>query len=347
MINVDSAVKISLSMMKFEADLFGVIPITSIVQFLIYSLILHALFLALPDYFLNWEEDDPSKAQPIRVRIVHSESVSKDHGEKKPLRMKVAGVRKSGQKRRAPKVGSNEPRNNVGVEVPVGAYAYSDLFPQGQSQAVETSGRVDSRDGTQGASYYDPESDQFSFDDKTRNMARLNGFAREVSERISVPGALKELEPFGKAFLRFSRKEDGWRIVSVNGDPYYRALLYEVMDKLSRNSQAYHLLSETDYDSVRIYFSFRTASSLDQTVKPIETKTDANKVYIDITYQVAGAAWHMAMPQTNERGETKVGLNLVGVGMMAYKAVMNDAPGEDTEARKLRLSPAFARPIGR
>jgi hypothetical protein len=225
--------------------------------------------------------------------------------------------------------------------------SYSDLFPQNNNLLFETSHDDETGSGLQESRSYDPESDRYSYDDKARNMARLNGFARELSERISVPSALKELEPSGKAFLRFSRKKDGWRIVAVDGDPYYRALIFEVMDKLSKQSQAYHLLAETDYDSVRIYFTFRTASSLDQTVKPVETKTDANKVFIDMTYQEAGAAWKMAMPQINERGEATVGVNLVGVGIVAYNAVKHDEPSEDIEARKLRLSPAFARPFGR
>ena len=322
----------------------------SIIQSLIYSLLVHALFVALPVFFLvpKKEITDGGQQRPIRVRITSVETASsgaKETNGEAP--QKAASVRKSEPKGRAPKVAASKGGVIVAADVAVEKPAYSDLFPQYSGGALDQVGVGSESGGLEGAGSYDPEGDGFSFDDRARNLARLEGFARELSERISVPGALKELEPSGKAFLRYSRKKDGWKIAAVNGDPYYRALLYEVMDRLSKNSQAYHLLTETDYDSVRIYFSFRTASSLDQTVKPLVTKTDTNKVYIEITYQEAGAAWKIAMPQTDDRGNTKVGVDLLGVGLMAYKAVKNDDPGEDIEARKLRLSPAFARPIGR
>jgi hypothetical protein len=307
-------------------------------------MVLHAVGVGGVFYFLNTHtEFVASSGEPIRLQIVRSEVVkTRDLGPEMAQTAKVN--RKIELKKRILNEGKKE-TEKVGQTTAI--VSYGDLFPQNKNQRFGTSNDDEVGSGLEGARSYDPESDRYSYDDKARNMARLNGFARELSERISVPSAIKELEPSGKAFLRFSRKKDGWRIVAVDGDPYYRALIFEVMDKLSKQSQAYHLLDETDYDSVRIYFSFRTASSLDLTVKPVETKTDANKVFIDITYKEAGAAWNVAMPQINERGETTVGVNLLGVGMVAYNAVKHDKPSEDIEARKLRLSPAFARPFGR
>ncbi len=314
-------------------------------QFIIYSLLLHALLIVLSLVIPESADDDFARrptSEPIRVRITQSKNarptaapnpiIAKDAVTPKKIKSVASEQFKAGRV----VIAKPEPEKPT----------YSDLFPQ-QGPTLPEGSEAEYGSTMSGSESHDPEADGFSFDHKAKNISRLERFAKELSQHISIPSALKDLEPSGKAFLRFSRKDDSWSIVSVSGDPYYRALLYEVLSNLSRHSHAFHLLSESDYDSVRIYLSFSTSSSLDQTVKPLETKTDANKVYIAFTHQEAGAAWQMAAPQVDDEGRASVGLNILGVGLMAYKAIKNDDPSEDIEAKKLRLSPAFSRPIGR
>ncbi len=308
-------------------------------------MILHGLFVVLPLLFPESADDDFARrptSEPIRMRITQREKTRPTVTPDLIIAKEAVNTKK---------IKSVAPVQLKAGSIVVGKPAqekptYSDLFPQ-QGPAMPKGSETESGQTLRGSESHDPEADGFSFDHKAKNISRLERFAKELSQHISIPSALKDLEPSGKAFLRFSRKDDSWSIVSVTGDPYYRALLYEVLSNLSRHSHAFHLLSESEYDSVRIYLSFSTASSLDQTVKPLETKTDANKVYIAFTHQEAGAAWQMAAPQFDDEGRASVGLNILGVGLMAYKAIKNDDPSEDIEAKKLRLSPAFSRPIGR
>ncbi len=160
---------------------------------------------------------------------------------------------------------------------------------------------------------------------------------------------LKQVEGKGKAFLRLSREGGIWRIKQVAGDPYFRVLLFDTVSELDPAGFPLLILSDVEYPTIRIYLSFETASPLDQTFKPILVSSESNKIRIRHAQVDVDAKWNVLAPIHDTKGATndKVALNLLGVGALIFDALKAQPPGDDADLRRLRLSPAFIRPIGK
>ena len=227
-------------------------------------------------------------------------------------------------------------------------YGYKNLFPIMGEGLPDGAGVVTSSPTSPvRADSYDPEGDTFSYETKTKNLGKLEAFARELAENISIPSAVKAIEPSGGAFLRLSRNAGGWHVITVTGDPYFRAIIYETVSSLLSTNQALQQLSAVEYKSIRIYLSFSTVYGRAQTAKPRTTNTNANMVFINFVHQHVDGKWQLAMPGKTPKGDDTVLLNLIGAIMLARDAIKNADPAESGDAKRLRLSPAFLWPVGR
>jgi len=219
---------------------------------------------------------------------------------------------------------------------------YSDLFP---SASVDDMAAARSTTVGSNASF-DPETTAIPIETRTKNLPALEEFASELAQRISVPRAVRLLQRSGSVYVRFSREKDHWIVSRLTGDPYLRAIVWDVLDDLSPHSHPIQTLNASTYESVRIYVSFGLISSLDLSTQLVATSTDANKIFANFLYRDLDAKWQLAMPVDNEEGDDSVALDLIGVASFIYGKATETEPGEDPEVKRLKLSPAFVRPFG-
>jgi hypothetical protein len=189
----------------------------------------------------------------------------------------------------------------------------------------------------------DTENDSISDTVKNSNYSELKSFANQVAQGVYVPPALDKVTKGGTAALRFSRGQgDNWSVAAVDGDPYFRAILYEAVRSISDNNIGLIQLSSSELNSVRIVFDFqsRTVIGLAEEM-PIEIRVYGNIVHLTKIRQTNDERWQMLA--TSPGGG--LAINLVGVALFGG-GYLND-PRMDTEIRKIRLSPAFTSPLGR
>ena len=190
---------------------------------------------------------------------------------------------------------------------------------------------------------YDPENESIPQEVKMRNLPKLQVFANELAEVIAVPPALQKIEPNGTAQLRINERDGRWEIAQAKGDPYFRALLYEAFLKLTPKTNGIIVLGASDFQSVRINLEFSSVSSVDQGLDPLKIKVNGNNISIAINYKVADPKWMMLMAGPSALPT----VNLLGVAMILAKPYIEPNPRLDFDVRKLQLSPAFSKSIGK
>jgi hypothetical protein len=123
-----------------------------------------------------------------------------------------------------------------------------------------------------------------------------------------------------------------WYVEKAHGDHYFRAILFDVINGIcQKNNYSLHLLSRTEYKTVRVELKYRTGSSLDLLAEPIVIKSNGNKIMITVT----------------NKDPDDIALNLVGAVTVVSEYLADDFQYNDFELRKLRTSPAFRAPIDR
>jgi len=248
--------------------------------------------------------------------------------------------------RNTPKPSSPSPKPPKNAMIAKKVPAYSEFFPQDLPISNGTSGNTNTLVHPKFRNF-DEEGSDFSEEVKERNFSEIESFARELSQRITLPRSFINLVGNGETFLRFNRNPDAWKIKRVTGNRYLRAVLFETVNKFKDSTYLSALLEKIDYDSLRIYLSYRTVSVLDKTLEPLILRTDANKIFLTITQPDASSLWKMGMPIDNDQGDDLVIPNLIGIGSIIIDAFSNPPETKDQDVRKLRHSPAFLRPIGR
>lgn len=185
------------------------------------------------------------------------------------------------------------------------------------------------------------------FAKQARHASKLIAFANELAEIISIPSALVKIEPEGSAKLFFSRSgEAQWKTTKAKGDPYFRALLYETLNKLSPNLHGLVMLSAAELDSVEIIFQFRTFSFNDSGIKPVALRIDGDKIFITMTQIKASSKWQLLNASKDSTGRDIVSVDLIGLGLNLANGANEEDPYQDHELQTLRLSPAYIKPIG-
>jgi hypothetical protein len=221
---------------------------------------------------------------------------------------------------------------------------YDQLFPKGEQDNARLRSDLPeiSERNIRNSSSFDPENEGFSDSTKIRNFSKLSLFSRDLADLIFIPSAVAHLEPKGSVKARYSRNGKIWHVSQTVGDPYYRAILYETLNALSSQNYGVINLASSEFDSVRIFFDFRTISVSDQTTKPLDIKIDGNKIHIHVTYQSADPKWKMLT--VSPVGQPA--LNLLGLGLVLVEPYLGTDPMVDPEVIRLRSSPAFRSPIG-
>ena len=174
----------------------------------------------------------------------------------------------------------------------------------------------------------------------TRNVAPLSHFAREVAEHVALPEALTKIAPSGTARVRFTRlTPTRWTVSRADGDPYFRAALFESLNALTPVSLAIAYLEQARVASISVATSYRTVSSVDQRTPPLTILVEGNVIHLDFVRKTDSAAWGMIMPV-----DQRLAVDLVGVASyLMGKATHRDEA--DADLKRLRLSPAFTRPF--
>ncbi len=225
------------------------------------------------------------------------------------------------------------------------AERYEDLFPSYAASPAHTPATAEATDSPAGT--FDPEGDAIPVAEQNRNLNELETFARGLAERLSIPDSVKALTPRGRATLRLERRATGWHVAAVTGEPYYRSILFETLAALPPRGYLFTLLDATTYQSVRIAFTLTPVSSLDTMAKPVSVSTRSNQVLLAVTHKHVDDKWQLLGAIDNAEGDDAVGANLIGVGQLLWDRFHQSDPAEDLDAKRLRLSPAFVRPIGR
>ncbi len=298
-------------------------------RFLALSFVIHGILIAfLPAQFPNVETP---KSQLFNIRIIEMAK------KPPPASAVVSTIAPRKVPAKKPAVGASSNPSAFG--------GYSDLFPSAAESLAFAERSEAAQTGV--ASSFDSEGDAYPNATQFKNLAHLGQFASALGSRLSIPDGLKLHSPRGRAFVRLSRKADGWHVMDVSGDSFYRALLYEILDSQPPRGYLYRLLDGIDYPTLRIYFSLAPVWANDETAQPLVTRTSSNKVFLDFTHVHVDVKWQMLMAFNNPIGNASVVPNLVGIGRFFWSKATETDSTNDLDVKKLRLSPAFSRPIGR
>ena len=75
--------------------------------------------------------------------------------------------------------------------------------------------------------------------------------------------------------------------------------------------------------------------------------SEANKVFVAMEQLDFAPSWSFLVPIDNAEGDDNVAADIIGIGAFLYDMAHAKNPSEDAAIRRLRLSPAFIRSIGR
>lgn len=301
-------------------------------RFLATSIVIHGILIIA--YRAESPRDATPKVQPIKFRIIE-----------KPKQAPAPASGSAITSRQAkPHALAQKPRPVTGAATGM-PKTYGDLFPS-VAEGVASTERADAARDAAAASF-DPEGDAYSRETQLRSLARLDQFAAALGGQISIPDGLKKMSPSGSAYVRLTKTAEGWKVINVSGDPYYRALLFEVLASQPPQGYLFQLLDDTDYPTVRVFFSLVPVWVGDETAQPMIARTASNKVFLDFTHKYVDEKWQMAAAWNNPVGAGVLGVNFIGVGSYLWAKAHETDGSDDVDVKRLRLSPAFIRSIGR
>ncbi len=221
---------------------------------------------------------------------------------------------------------------------------YEDLFPKDDASSAED--RARERETVIGTSRaFDPEGAAFSSETKLRNSPRLERFVDDLAERVTVPLAVRKIMHAGEARLRIRRDRGEWSVTNVTGDPLVRAIIYDSISEMLASHYGQQLLSEVEYDTVRVVLRFSVVSLLHDSMKPIFAITEANTVFLNLSYKEVDERWLLAMPIDHAQGNDAVLPNIIGIGQFVVHSLRENNPSTDISIKRLKASPAYVRPL--
>lgn len=234
---------------------------------------------------------------------------------------------------------------------------YQDILPKTRGHQIQQELNVEGDRGLSEAGkvefrYFD-ENEKLSAEERIKDTGDIQLFAKELLEHISIPFSLKEIMPAGQAKASFERKskDDPWIAVSAYGDSYFRAVLYDALSSMNPQSYGIHLLSRTDFNTIQVYLTYRTKTSMDATRNPVSVAVNGRKIFL--TFENAKDLDELMIFNVGEFNnpgkQSKIVpmINWLGVAMYSMKKATVHEIYNDPELRKLRSSPAFVRPIGK
>lgn len=218
--------------------------------------------------------------------------------------------------------------------------AYADLFPKPAHESSDspTKNSISIRS-------YDSENSNISVETHYERSRWLEQFAKELVERISIPRSMIRLVGKGDSYLRFTKKNEEWGIKRLSGNRYLRAVLFNTIDPITRESYLGKILDQIEYRSIRIYLTYSVYYAHDKSPKPLKVRIVGNKVLLDLAHLTQTPAWDIATPVDNENSDDGVALNLIGLGKMFVNMGSGKDAFDDIDAKRLRLSPGYLKPI--
>ena len=292
---------------------------------LVVSLAFHTAFVFVVSCFRMPPIEEHIHAFNNQVKIRIESRTQQSIGQRKKTKLKSA---------KKHTLTSRVPQTSITNHQGPAARKYVDLFPKQDAdlQHLRNEESVKNENAA-GAADPDGENDSTSFSTKVRHISKIASFANELANHISIPTALQKLHPRGSARLCFSRiGSSRWKVSEWDGDPYFRALLYEAIDAISQKNIGLIRLSESELNSVRIMFEYRTTSVVDTSSKPLEMRLDGNRIYFTITHQSVDPKWQMLTVSP----DGKPALDLIGVGTVLVTPLVEKDPRNDFDVQRLR-----------
>lgn len=229
---------------------------------------------------------------------------SESKGSKKPKKPRPSGSR-SEQIQKAAKT----PRT------------YEDLFPgpsEGVRRAQKGRGSGDSDHGYYGTG---------------ANLA-----AEELLGRFSIPLKFRKTTDSGEARAKLRITDGRWKLGYVAGDPVFRAILYEAVQKKENREAVGRVMKAMDSTELLVVLRYRTRASWHGSGESRDWMLEPGKLIVLRTrYRSDGTSAPRAPASPGVSG---------GIGMTLPDREAERAKERDRGAlRKLRRSPAYRRPL--
>ncbi len=213
---------------------------------------------------------------------------------------------------------------------------YAQLLPSFEAMAI--SGKSESRQSTSNSGV-------LQMDAGSHNHLKV--FAEEFSARTDVPCDIFKIQKTGSAKVRVHRDSGGrWRADIEDGDAYSRAILESTFRSIPSNSVGIANLGKISFDQVDIEFIFlaRPSNSLEKPPRTLEVI--GNKVLLAVYHYEDGKGWDIAKKSIAAVGNTAIGINFFGLGLLAYDSLSTKQdPAQSAGLIRLRNSPAFTKQV--
>ncbi len=176
------------------------------------------------------------------------------------------------------------------------------------------------------------------------SMPALIQFAHEFSDWLTVPSSLKAIQGDGEARLSISRNGGHrWKISKLVGDDFTRALVFDAFSQLPALTNSLVRLSEEKVSQFELIFRYQDIESPDLDLPPPKIRVEHRKIFLTYQYPTSNPAWKLVTPTPSG---TALAINLLGIAQTIIQPYIEKDPYLDLEIRKLRVSPAFIKPIG-
>jgi hypothetical protein len=182
--------------------------------------------------------------------------------------------------------------------------------------------------------------------------AQLSLFAREFSLRFSVPVPLRRFSQWARAQVTVERltAAEGatplWRVSAASGDSYFRALLFETLQKFLLEPEASERLAGFTNSRFVVAVEFNKARANGSgSVKMSHIVYDSRFV-LHVKDYVPHDEWMLVWASQEPEESGFVGLDLIGLYSYIAMKLKDEKPEVDwPEMEALRRSPAFFGPI--
>jgi hypothetical protein len=176
------------------------------------------------------------------------------------------------------------------------------------------------------------------------SMPAMIQFAHEFSDWLTVPSSLKAIQGDGEARLSISR--DGghrWKIFKLVGDDFTRALVFDAFSELPPLTNSLLRLSEENVSQFELIFRYQVIESSNLDLPPPKVSVEHSRIFLTYQYPTSNPAWKLVTPTPSG---TALAINLLGIAQTIIQPYLEKDPYLDLEIRKLRVSPAYIKPIG-
>jgi hypothetical protein len=178
--------------------------------------------------------------------------------------------------------------------------------------------------------------------------SNLNSFMDHFDEHFRVPAPLRRYAVLGHAeaeVARFSEQQEStpsWRVWSLRGEPYFRAVLFESLQAFLPTQAARESLR--DFPESRFVVALDYEKERADTLRTMEQSSRFFGARLTITlrdFEVSDA-WLVPSVSADEKGRPFAGLNVVGTLLYLKNRMAPPDWLATPEMQSLRASPGFS-----